>query len=398
MDLVRLVRHAIAESAEGGPMKRLIICCFVLTLWLTPSVATADGGPVAELPGTGIIVPVHLHDALLLDQIVTITIARDAEYAVIRAEYQLALGDDVKKPLTVVVGWPSQGILRDGVNVGTGTRTETYPRSIPYIKLDGKPVAYHFLSADDLAAQYLAPMMQRRDQLLDSKPDLRAKVQETREQARGEGGDWLLDEGIDALAQWLRAIKLVDVEASHIVARGLVTARPSYDDGEAVERALAWLDPFYEVLDYQAVLSHRWGFEEVMLDAHTGRLTWGRCAWAPHDLPDYALFRFPITLLPGKKHKLVVQYCQYPYEYTSGPPSGWTYLTESLRSWGLGNEGTIEVRVPVSSSTRRVAILPRARKVGVKDGYAVYRIARRSRLDSEAPLQPFENVYVSVGD
>jgi len=375
----------------------------VLALWIVSACRLwADGGPVTPLPGTDILIPVHVHEALLLDRHVTITLPKPqtTSVATIRTQYLLAVDNAVKKPMLVDVGWPTQGIVYGMMNQATGQVVERVePPYLLTVTLDGKPVPCSLLSGDELAAQYLRPLMQRRDHLLSDKPELNDKVKEIRGQAPADHPEWLSEEGASALSQWMQQRKLVPTPEADKIVAGLLAVKPTYENGEALKRALGWLDPalsgVYAALDYKAILADRWGFKEVMVDPRNGRLIWGGPLSAMGPGEDWGMFRFTITLLPGKRHKLVVQYGQAAYNCTSEAPDGWSVLMESVRSWGLGAEGTTEIRVP--RRVPRVAILPRAKKVRVAKGYTIYRIKRGATDAGDADNLTHDNLYVSTG-
>jgi hypothetical protein len=63
-------------------------------------------------------------------------------------------------------------------------------------------------------------------------------------------------------------------------------------------------------------------------------------------------------------------------------------LTDTPRGHGYGQPAEIEIRIPRERS--RVAIRPPARKIGVRQGYTIYRITM-----NEPPL---EDLYIGLDD
>jgi len=349
--------------------------------------ALADGEPTARLSDTAIIVPVEEHRVHVLDQRVTITLPTPKDVwkrpAVVRAEY--VLQSDHTDPLTITVGWLTAGIRywysADAIP----------PSCTPAIKLDGKPVGYNFLSFDDLADEYVGPWSKRVNELLESKPALKEQVLRIRHEARARGNDWPpSDGGVGVLAQWMRQAGLALESDADAIAGGLLGVRPSNLGNRRdffVQRALAWLDPTHQQVDVYAVLSRRWSHDTRLLDPFTRQLVDTR-----HDMfeqePPFGVFRFPVTLEPGKSHGLIVQYGQF-VGGAAFPKTAWyglVYLMEPARRWGKWERTSVEIKVPTDWKT--VAIRPAAAETEVEAGYRLYRILLTHR--------PWENLYLSV--
>jgi hypothetical protein len=376
------------------------MCAFrtaLVTLMLASSrLALADGGPVETVPSTGLMRFVHSHEAALVHKRVTITLSNPAT---VRAEYDLALTER-KTPLTVTIAWP--------IGEGLPMDFSDYPRIHPSIKLDGRPVAYNFLRFDQLAQPYLRPIIAQMNRALSTKPALAAKVGALRAAAAQQAShekwtdeaevqqDWIFDTGAPELAAWMKANGYSAPGSSlDAVADGLLLAglrrRGMYDYEsiqESIQGALSWLDPGYQSVDIAKLVSDQWRFQTLAVDPCTGRLVVNNSG-----TESGAVFRFAITLEPGKKHRLVVQYRQFLGMSGSDPPYGTVYqMMDPSAAWALADTpqgpqpAEIEIRVP--REWRKVGIRPPARRIGRGRGFTIYRIT----MDQP----PLEDLYVGV--
>ena len=101
---------------------------------------------------------------------------------------------------------------------------------------------------------------------------------------------------------------------------------------------------------------------------------------------DYAVFLFTVTLRPGRRHRLVVDYQQSAYSHGSDPPIGLIHLLRPAAFWGGERESaTYEIRV--HKSYGRPTIRPPARQGRSAGEYRVY------RFQMDHP--PEENLFVS---
>jgi len=351
----------------------------------TTSPLCADGEPTGRFAESGIVVPIDDTYVDVLDQKVFVTLPALTEVqpdgqpkpAVIRVEYVLrrerSLPDEKDEPLTIQVGWPTSG-------VPLGEKGHLL--CIPAIKFDGKPVAYNFLSFDDLWNQYEQFWMARIDKLLGSKPALKERVLYWRQTAAvGKLKGWMEQHGLGSESK-----RMTETIAAGLLGNTDDNARPS-DQGYAIQTALTWLDPFYESIDLYKTLSERWGHKLLLLDPATEQLVDMDSDLLGHD-PGFGIFRFPIALELNKEHHLVVQYGQFLGSATGAtePWYGLLYLMEPARRWGGWHKTTIEIRV--WTGWGRVAIRPPAKKISTTGGYDTYRILMRHR--------PYEDLWISV--
>jgi len=382
----------------------------VLGVLLSAYPLYADGEPTGEMSGTGIIVPIDETFACVRDQKITVTMPtikgmfdlKPTDHynqpAIVRVEYTME--NLSGKPLQIAVGWPTSGF-----QFSNQIEEILDPAYAPAIKLDGKPVPATFLTYADLADQYVKPWMEQVDKLLDSKPEVKKQVEAIRKEAAEYGKfesaqdhdektspamyerDWLQEIGVDKLVKWLVEHKYIrdEIPAKDVLAGGLLGF--GRNRVYLVQEALNWLDPNYKAIEVYPILAQRWGYEDVLLDPDTNQLT---------DMVDallgsessFGVFRFPITLRPGKKHKLIVQYAQSLGGIYRGPGKwfGLMYIMEPSKRWGGWEKTTIEVRVP--SEWAKVAIRPPTQKVGTSGGMDIYRVTIQGR--------PCENLFIST--
>lgn len=362
---------------------RILTCCLgFLSLVTCLAPVRADGEPTARLSDSGIIVPIEDRDAHVIAQRVTLTLPPPERVwhdpAIVRVEY--VLRSDRREPLAIWLGWPTSGIRYQG--------GAPHPRCLPAIKFDGKPTGYNLLSLDDLAEPYVRGWTKQMDQLLELRPALRKQVLKVREEGTQRGQEWLAGEGMSALARWLSENRLARDVESEGLACGLLGVNAGHGGDRRyryVERALRWLDPDRRAVNAYDELSRRWGHEALMLEPETGQIMDIRGDMIRE--PEFAVFRFPITLQPRQQHHLVVQYGQFLGECNrfDDPWYGLAYLMEPARRWGRWERTAIEVRAP--SAWRTVAIRPPAHQVKTERGFAVYRINMG---------RPEENLYLSV--
>ncbi|NIN64715.1 MAG: hypothetical protein GTO63_08445, partial [Anaerolineae bacterium] len=225
------------------------------------------GEPTGQFAESGIVVPIDDTHVDVLDQKVFITLPQpkvppdgQPKPAVIRVEYVLhrepSLPDEKDEPLTIQVGWPTSS----GVPLGE----RGHLLCIPAIKFDGKPVAYNFLSFDDLWNEYEQLWMARIDKLLRWKPALKERVLCWRQTAAvGKLKDWMEQHGLGSESK-----RMTETIAAGLLGNTDDNARPS-DRGYAIQAALTWLDPFYESIDLYKTLSERWGHKLLVLDPAT---------------------------------------------------------------------------------------------------------------------------------
>jgi hypothetical protein len=366
-------------------MRRLVWWALV-TVLLVARALYADGEPTAEQSDSGIIVPIDSQQAEVVEQRVTATLPPPKlaweRPATIRAEY--VLRNRGRAPLQMTIGWP---VSRTGYN------GDVHRVGLPVVKLDGKSAPATFLSLDDLAEAYANEWLPRIDKLLEAKPELREQVLAARrdkaraaEESQGSrqsprSAPWQPS----ALSRWLHEHEPSTQRFGRPeeLAAGLVGAGHSGSRcDQTMQQVLRWLDPSYQYVHIYPLLAERWDQETRLLDPITGQLVdtrQGMLDWEP----SFGIFRFSVTLAPGRKHRLVVQYGQFLGWDSSC--LGLAYVMKPAQRWGRWGRTTIEVLAPPQWQT--VGIRPAAKKVGTRSGMALYRI-RMGR--------PSENLYVSV--
>jgi len=355
----------------------------------------ADGESAAFLANSGILVPVTEKHVQVLDQRVEVTlpsraaVRRDEQVAHIRVTYTFY--NDSNESANLTVAWPTDGRAFDG---DRPPHTE-YP---VYIKLDGKPVPYNYLTYEALADQYVQPWLARIDALLADKPELKQQVTTLRSENPHirrvlTVGDrnYHFDDATSYLGKWMQIhgyLKENDHSAA-FVAGGLL-GRYGNRREDAVQEALRWLDPTYSPIDVVDEISHRWSFHPILLSPEREWLI---------DASDYMIYpdeafaasfgiiRFPMTLEAQTKQTLIVDYQQYfgqvgrPVEFY-----GLVYIMEPARRWGRWDKTTIQVHAP--DGWKKVAIRPGPSRVTKSKGLTTY--------TTEMPHRPYENLYVSV--
>jgi len=392
-------------------MLRTPLClCVIFGALLPGAVALADGEPTAEMSGTGIIVPVRSVYARVLDQRVSITLPRAKDVvppkhmpndwedkpAVVRVEYLLQNAE--QKPLNIQVGWPTSGFRMKARPRVSGWRLSK--ASTPAIKLDGKPIPFNLVGGQELEdtenRAITSAGIPRIEKFLDAEPKLKEQVLAIRRKAESQrrSGDWLEGVGADELKRWMVQQKMLPggQNWTRSVALGLLgyTRNPYSSSNQPTPRyiqgALHWIDPGYEEVDVRRKLAERWGHREVLLNPSNGQLA-DISGNTMSGGTAFAVFRFPITLQPGKKHKLVIQYGSYlGWVGQSDPWYGMVYIMEPAKRWGPWEKTTIEVRVPPDWA--EVAIRPPAKRVSASGGFQLYRIVMNQR--------PSEDLWISA--
>jgi hypothetical protein len=253
-------------------------------------------------------------------------------------------------------------------------------------------VGCNCLTFNDLAEEYVRPMLDRIAELVEARPALRDEVRRLQDERDAKGEQWRYWESAHQLADWLVQEKLIDNSGpAYIVAMGLLGVAPQAGSHERrdywVQYALQWLDPTYQKVDVFGILSDRWGHDTRLLHPDTDQLVQVR-EGSPGGEPIFSVFRFSITLEPWRKHRLVAQYGQFLGGSEEDDPAwaGLVYIMTPADRWGYWEKTTIEIKVPTGWKT--VAIRPPAKKVATEGGLTTYRIA--------IPGRPCENLYVSV--
>ncbi|MHB1001422.1 MAG: hypothetical protein ACYC27_19455 [Armatimonadota bacterium] len=369
-------------------------CFFIILAVLLASIsAFADGEPTRFVSGTGILVPTDSMHTQVLDQRITITLPKAFERksdnitykalgrAVIRAEYILHIPKDygVYEPLRMDIGWLVADPFKIRTNNGKIDHVSTA------IKFDGKSVAWNYIEYKQLTEPYTRNWLKQIDKLLESKPALKERVMAIRKEGESQETYWRETAGAGKLQNWMmeNGFEIENKHDKEIIARGLLgwESKYNYSIGYDIQKALAWLDPSYEPVELNDVLSQRWSHSTLLLDPDTDLLIDVRDSL--NQWWDFSLFRFPITIEPGKKHKLTVQYTQ-----SMGRVDDWygiVYLMEPARKWGRWEKTTIDIRVP--NDWNMVAIRPKASIIETANGYTTHRISINGR--------PYENLFIS---
>ncbi|MDO8684786.1 MAG: hypothetical protein Q7N50_15085 [Armatimonadota bacterium] len=377
---------------------RIVIPFFIaICLCCSSDTARTNGEPSGSLYNSGIIVPLTDKSVYVLDQRIDIILPKPGELTNldgevekpvdIRVEYLLC-AQNTKEPLAINVAWPTGGLVRD-------MRRGNVPEFPIDIKLDNKPVGFNFLRYNSLADPYVRVWLRRIDGMLDKKyPELQRRIQQARnkhqikdwdkiddyhlfkfQQTTSELGKWMIQQGIINKKPYIYDPKPLVSGLIGLPIKGAPRDR-------IAQSALKWLDPSYKIIQLDEVLADRWDYQPLLLHPIKKQLVFvNATVWG---CPEFAIIRFPITLNPKEKHRLVVHYKDYLG--SSEDWKGLTYIMKPARRWGRWEKTTITVKVP--QAWKSIAIQPYATLKKYQNGYSIYRIT----IDG----CPYENLYVSV--